>query len=137
MNTDESLTPANSTPTPTTSTPNSIVVDRWGRYLYVTSSGGNSIDAFEIDAISGALTPVSGSPYTVFAPGCPDSSPSGIAESFGRFLYSSDEGGSAISGYAIDGKTGTLTELSKSPFPVSGGCSRAKAFPALGHGAHG
>ena len=129
VNTDGSLTPANSTPAPTTSTPNSIVVDRWGRYLYVTSSGGNSIDAFEIDAISGALTPVSGSPYTVFAPGCPDSSPSGIAESFGRFLYSSDEGGSAISGYAIDGKTGTLTELSKSPFPVSGGCSKGKGFP--------
>jgi 6-phosphogluconolactonase (cycloisomerase 2 family) len=123
VNADGSLTPLNSTPTPTKSTPNSMAVDRWGKYLYVSSSGGDSIDAFEVDVTSGALTPVPGSPYTVATPGCVSSSPSGVADLFGRYHYTSDEGSSEITGYAIAGRTGTLTELARSPLPVLGGCT--------------
>ena len=129
VNADGSLRLVNSTPTPTKSTPDSIVVDPWGKYLYVISSGGNSIDALNIDTISGALTPVPGSPYTVSTPGCIDPSPSGITDFYGRFLYTSDEGASDISGYAIAGRTGTLTELARSPFPDYGGCPSGKASP--------
>jgi 6-phosphogluconolactonase (cycloisomerase 2 family) len=105
-----------------------MVVDTWGKYLYVISSSGNSIDAFQIDAILGALTPIAGSPYTLATLGCVNPFPTGITDLFGRFLYTSDEA-SEISGYAIVGKTGTLTELARSPFPVSGGCPNGTASP--------
>jgi 6-phosphogluconolactonase (cycloisomerase 2 family) len=129
VNADGSVTLLNSTPTPTKSTPDAMVVDRGGKFLYVISSGGDSIDAFEIGTISGALTPVPGSPYTVATPGCIGPFPSGVTDLFGRFLYTSDEGASEISGYAIAGETGTLTELARSPFPVSGGCPNGTASP--------
>jgi 6-phosphogluconolactonase (cycloisomerase 2 family) len=129
VNADGSLTPVNSTPVPTKSTPDSIAVDRRGKYLYVVSSRGNSIDVFNFDTTSGALTPVPGSPYTVSTPGCVDASPSGISDLYGRFIYTSNEGASDISGYGIAGKTGTLTELVGSPFPDSGGCPNGEASP--------
>ena len=42
-----------------------IVVDSSGKYLYASSSnsGTGSVAAFSIDGISGALTPVAGSPF--------------------------------------------------------------------------
>ena len=129
VNADGSVTLVNSTPIATTSTPDSMVVDRSGKYIYVISLSGNSIDAFEIDTISGALTPVAGSPYSVATPGCINASPSGVTDLFGRFLYTADEGASDVSGYSIATKTGTLTELAQSPFPVSGGCPNGTASP--------
>jgi 6-phosphogluconolactonase (cycloisomerase 2 family) len=44
----------------------------------------------------------------VFTPGC-NASPMDIDDSYGRYLYVADFGADAISGYAIQGKTGTLT----------------------------
>jgi 6-phosphogluconolactonase (cycloisomerase 2 family) len=52
-----------------------------------------------------------------------------MADFYGHFLYTSDEGASDISGYAIAGKTGTLTELARSPFPDYGGCLSGNASP--------
>jgi hypothetical protein len=121
VNGDGSLTLLNTSPIPTMGTIDSLVVDHYGQYLYAVSSTTNSIDAFSIDVNSGALTPVPGSPYTVSTPGC-DAQPMDIDESYGRFLYVADFGASEISGYAISGKTGTLTELSGSPFPYNEGC---------------
>ncbi len=127
VNSDGSLALVNSIPTATKSTPDSIVMDPRGKYLYVTSFGGSSIDAFVIDTISGALTPLPGSPYTISTPGCINPQTSGITDVYGRFLYISDGGASEISGYAIGGKTGTLTELAGSPFPDDGGCPSGTA----------
>ena len=120
VNDDGTLTLLNSTPVPTQSSPDSVVVDHWGRYLYATSQ--TSIDAFAIDTISGALTPVPGSPYKIsdFVSGCV-ASPADLTESYGRYLYVSDRGSFNL-GYTITGATGSLKELSGSPFPDAGDC---------------
>ena len=118
VNNDGSLSAVNTNPVPTTNTITSLVVDRSGRYLYALSAAA-TIEAFAIDPLSGALTPVPGSPYTVSVPGA-FNSVADITESYGRFIYTSDPSGifkPAVSGFAISGSTGTLTELSGSPFP--------------------
>ena len=125
VNPDGSLALVNSNPIVTKSTPGSIVMDPRGKYLY--SSGGSSIDAFAIDTISGTLTPLPGSPYTISTTGCTNPQTSGMTDLYGRFLYISDGGASEISGYAIGRSTGTLTELTGSPFPDDGGCPSGTA----------
>jgi 6-phosphogluconolactonase (cycloisomerase 2 family) len=118
VNDDGSLSAVNTNPVPTTNTITSLVVDRSGRYLYAISTPA-SIEAFAIDSLSGALTPLPGSPYTVSVPGG-FTSAGDIADLYGRFLYTSDSNlvaGPALSGFAISGSTGTLTELPGSPFP--------------------
>lgn len=127
VNANGSLTLLTSTPVPTQSSPDSVVVDHWGKYLYATSE--TSIDAFVIDAVSGALTPIPGSPYKIsdFVSGCV-ASPADMTESYGRFLYLSDRGSFNL-GYAITGTTGSLTELSGSPFPDAGDCGGLTTDP--------
>jgi 6-phosphogluconolactonase len=127
VNANGSLTLLTSTPVPTQSAPDSVVVDHWGKYLYATSQ--TSIEAFAIDSVSGALTPIPGSPYKIsgFVSGCV-ASPSDVTESYGRFLYLSDRGIFNL-GYAITGKTGSLTELSGSPFPDAGDCGGLTTEP--------
>jgi len=120
VNGDGSLTLINSNPVPTNGFVDWAVVDRSGKYLYALSSYENLLYAFVIDTVSGALTPVPGSPYSITT-GC-HTTPSGITEWYGRYLYLSDLG-SQVSGYAIEGKAGTLTELSGSPFSDHGACS--------------
>ncbi len=96
--------------------PNALVIDPSGRYLYVAEAD-SSINAFDIDLISGALTPLPGSPFQTINNRCTTTITS-MADLFGRFLYASD-GFSflAISGFSIGRTTGTLTEVPGSPFP--------------------
>jgi len=115
VNADGSLTQVNDTPIPIASGVTSLAPDRWGRYLYVATA--SSIEAYAIDQSSGALTPIPGSPYPI-----PIGSPDGpLVDLYGRFLYTSlavpQFTPEAIRGFAIAGKTGTLTELPGSPFP--------------------
>jgi 6-phosphogluconolactonase (cycloisomerase 2 family) len=122
VNPDGSLTEVNSSPVLTNSTPGEITVDPSGKHVYVSSQGGNSIDAFNFDISSGTLTPTPGSPYIVSTPGCVGLGLSGITNSFGKFLYTSEDGASMISAFAIAGTTGTLKEIRGSPFADDGGC---------------
>ncbi|MGA8617492.1 MAG: beta-propeller fold lactonase family protein [Candidatus Sulfotelmatobacter sp.] len=50
---------------PAGSQPQLLIMDPTGGYLYVENSGSNNISVFSIDATSGALTPVSGSPFSI------------------------------------------------------------------------
>ena len=119
VNGDGSLTLMNASPVPTNGFVDWAVVDRSGKYLYALSSYQNLLYAFAIDTASGALTPVPGSPYAITT-GC-NTNPAGITEWYGRYLYLSDLG-SQVSGYAIEPKTGTLAELTGSPFSDHGAC---------------
>ena len=127
VNADGSFTLQNSTPVPTQSSPDSVVVEYWGRYVYVMSQ--TAIDAFYIDTLTGALTPVPGSPYKVsdFVSGCLPSH-GAMTESYGRFLYLSDRGSFNL-GYGIAGATGSLRDLSGSPFPDSSDCGGITTEP--------
>jgi len=44
--------------------PYELALDGTGRFLYVPNNGCGNISAFSVDAVSGALTPLAGSPFT-------------------------------------------------------------------------
>ncbi len=89
--------------------------------------------AFAIDQNTGALTPVSGSPFaaTDLFPNkecdCPDFQRMGMAiDGQGRFMYLPNTvTNNSIAGFAIDGTTGALTSLPGSPFASGSGYAGA------------
>jgi 6-phosphogluconolactonase (cycloisomerase 2 family) len=85
--------------------PSNVVVSPNGSFLYVSNQGSNNVSAYTIGG-TGALTPVTGSP---FASG---TAPSSVAVSpNGSFLYVSNQGSNNVSAYTITGGTGVLTPL--------------------------
>lgn len=111
-----SLSPVAGSPFATGVAPQAVTVDPKGRFAYVTNmaaGSGGSVSAFTIDAATGALAAVAGSP---FASGV---NPYSVAaEPSGKYLYVANGGGS-VSAYAIHNATGALTSVAGSPF-VSG-----------------
>jgi 6-phosphogluconolactonase len=82
-----------------------------GRFLYVANGGSNNISAFLINASSGALTAISGSPFLA------GNMPNSVAvEPSGRFAYVANQGDGSVSAFAIDHSSGALTVVSGSPF---------------------
>ena len=80
-------------------------------YVYVANSGSGDISAYLLDATSGALTPVAGSPFPA------GSKPVAVAVG-GGFAYVLNQGSNNISAYVIDFSTGTLAAVPGSPFAV-------------------
>ncbi len=95
-------------------------MDPSDHFVYVANDNSNNVSAYAIDSDTGALTPVTGSP---FAAG--QGSASVAIDPPGKFVYvgnEDDSPGGDISGYKIDAATGALTPLNGSPFlPESGG----------------
>jgi 6-phosphogluconolactonase (cycloisomerase 2 family) len=99
----------------------SIAVDPTGNFAYVTNAPdlvqrGNTVSAYTIDATTGALTPIVGSP---FAAGLDPVSVS--VDPTGRFVFVVDAGSNtasdgAVSAYSINTTTGALTPVPGSPF---------------------
>ena len=97
----------------TTSTqPNQIVVDSSGKFVYVDLLTTNQVAGFSIDASTGALTPVPGSPFSA------GKGPLGLATA-NNLLYVSNTMDGTISGYTIDPTSGVLTPISGSPFAIN------------------
>lgn len=120
------LTEVQGSPFATGIQPAGVAVDRSNRFLYVANnyfgSAGN-LSAYAIDATTGALTPLQGSPFKLAI-----ELPHGLAtEPSGRFLYVSNYSGSTEV-YAIDATTGALTAIAGSPFP---GTSGGYTFPRI------
>jgi DNA-binding beta-propeller fold protein YncE len=98
-------------------------LDPGGKYLYVASAN-DFIDAFDIDTISGGLTPLPGSPFKLRAPSnCSGLNPYDIIDPAGKYLYTADIFADSISGFAIGSTAGVPTELAGSPWPDEGGCN--------------
>jgi 6-phosphogluconolactonase len=71
------------------------------------------VSGFDINATTGALTNIAGSPW---ASGLGPDERVAVTPS-GQFLYVTDADNDAISGYSIDATTGALTPLAGNPFP--------------------
>jgi 6-phosphogluconolactonase (cycloisomerase 2 family) len=87
--------------------PETVAVDPAGKFLYVGNhslGSGSQIAALSIDAVSGALTAIAGSPF-----------PSGDSPAFiaidpsGDFAYASNLESNTITVYAVNKTTGALT----------------------------
>jgi 6-phosphogluconolactonase (cycloisomerase 2 family) len=121
--TNGSLTPISGSPFSTGFFPRTIAIDPAGKFLYATISSSfmgtsTAVYAYTIDATSGALTAVPGSP---FAAG--ENPVSAAVDVSGRFLFVANNAnttnGNSVSVFSIDPDTGVLTGVSGSPFAAS------------------
>ena len=78
----------------------SVVVDPTGRFVYVCEFD-NHVSGFTINRFTGALTAMSGSPYTVGT-----NAASLAVDPTGKFLFVVDAGGNQVFRYAINPGTG-------------------------------
>ncbi len=91
---------------------NGITIHPGGKFVYVTVSGGSggNILLYTVDADTGVLTYVSSISVSYNGSTSPSVDPSG------KFLYITNWNSAKVSAYSINAATGTLTEISGSPF---------------------
>ncbi|MFZ1766233.1 MAG: beta-propeller fold lactonase family protein, partial [Candidatus Nitrotoga sp.] len=89
-----------------------IVGQTWAlSFAYVANQNSDNVSAYTIDAGTGVLTPVTGSPFPAGdAPRSVTVSPNGA------FAYVANLISSNVSAYTINAVTGTLTPVAGSPF---------------------
>ncbi len=111
--------------------PESVTVDPSGRFAYVTNSN-NTISAYTIDTVSGALTeidqngPLAGT--TVSAGVTPRSI---SIDPSGKFAYVANQGDSSVSAYTINVNTGALTSVGTA-IAAGGEFTRSVSIDPLG-----
>ena len=111
------LSPAPGSPFPTGGEPaDALAIDPSGKFLYSTADADSAVTAFSINAKTGALTRIVGSPFAT----APNPS-SAVIDPAGRFLYVATSANKTFAGtitaYAIDASTtGALTPIAGSPF---------------------
>jgi len=121
------LTPINGSPfalpfTNSTIDMDAIAMHPSGKFLYTVEAGANVVAGFQIDAGSGALTAIPGSPFPA------GSTPQvAVADPSGNFLYVSNSLG--VLAFAIDATTGALTQTSASPFLLGSGAEGLAVHP--------
>ena len=105
--------------------PSQTLLDNSGKYLYVLNYGNtnsttaptySSISAFTVNAVTGQLQVIAGSPYTVGSgPVCM------VEDSSNQYIYISNHNDGTVTGKVIDPTTGNLSGLSRgSTFTASG-----------------
>ncbi len=101
------------------SSPSAAVIDPTGNFLLVTNNFTDNVSVFSIDANSGALTPVAGSPFPA------NTGPAEILITpSGNFVYVTNPGIGLITAFTFSSSDGSLTQLPNSPFsslPGGGG----------------
>jgi len=100
-----------------------LAIDPAGKYLYV--AGGSKLYGFSIDSGSGALTAITGSPFTLSASAL-------TVDPSGQYLAVYN--GSGVQGYAINSSTGALTAAG---VVVSGCGGGHMTFEPAGHFLYG
>lgn len=81
------------------------------QFAYVTNFGSKNVSAYTIDATSGALTPIAGSPFGA------GTDPWGIVvDPTGKFAYVANLGSNNVSAYTVDATNGALKKVKDSPF---------------------
>ena len=121
LQSDGSLKLAPGSPYATKNGPQAFAMDPNGNYLYVADGNGNGgsgyIDAFAIDTVSAALTPLPGSPFAVpNSATCSDSYPVDLLNLAGNSLYAADGVNGLVDGFSITPTVGTLTGIPGSPW---------------------
>ena len=106
-----SSVPASPFTVPANGQPVNLILESNGSFLYAPLISGG-IAAFTVNASTGALSDVPGSPFPT------SNQPFALAtDSLGKFLYSiGGSSNNAIEGFSIDANTGALTAIAGSPF---------------------
>ncbi len=101
--------------------PQKLTVDPTGRFLYVTNHLIGNIAGFTIDATTGALTQISGSPFSdaTEAEEYETTQPFEVVVApSGNFVFVTNHGLSSLSVFSADAGTGALTPIDGSPFYI-------------------
>jgi len=85
-------------------------------FAYVANNASDNVSAYTIDATTGVLSEVAGSP---FAAGTDPSSVS--VDPSGKFAYVANAQSASVSAYSINTTTGVLSEVPGSPFDAGAG----------------
>ena len=93
-------------------------------YAYVANSESDSVSAYSIDAATGRLIQVVGSPFAT------GDYPFGVAVASKRFVYVTNQQSDNVSGYSINAATGALTALPDSPVAAGSGPSFVTVHPS-------
>src|SRR5258706_7872210 len=114
------FTNTSATPSPAGINSAFVAAHRTGKFAYIANNSSNNVSGYTIDATTGALTAIPGSPGSPFAAG---THPFSVAvDPTGKFAYVANDGSNNVSGYTIDAATGALTTIPGSPLPP-------RAFP--------
>jgi 6-phosphogluconolactonase (cycloisomerase 2 family) len=100
--------------------PQGIRVSPDGKFVIVANQGTSNVSVFSLDATTGALTEVSGSPFASGQqPGPVAIDPPTLAGPApgGKFVFVGNTGGNSLSAYTID-SAGSLTPVSGTPIPL-------------------
>ena len=114
----------------TGSAPVGVAVYPSGGYVYVAGAANGTVSAYAYDATTGALTPLTGSTYTVAA-GSSTQLAAVAVDPTGRFLYVTFAADDTISEFSIDPTTGELTAIG-TPVATGNGPADVKIEPS-GH----
>ncbi len=93
------------------------------QFAYVANYGSNNVSAYTINASTGALTQVTGSPF-----GAGTQAYDVAIDPNGKFVYVTNYGSNNVSAYTVNATSGALTQVAGSPFsrhPVTRHCSRS------------
>ena len=110
-----------------------IAVEPSGRFAYVVHASpdylSDQISGYSIDATTGALRRLAGSPFVTGTPSY-DSFASISFDPSGKFAYVANGTMDKIAAYSVDTETGALTEVAGSPFPAGYGPVSIAVDPA-------
>jgi 6-phosphogluconolactonase (cycloisomerase 2 family) len=80
---------------------------------YVANAGDDTVSAFAVTPVTGFLTPIVGSPFSV----APGTGPIALsADPLGQFMFVGNSGTNDVSAFTLNGTTGSLTGITGSPF---------------------
>ncbi|MGA8110582.1 MAG: beta-propeller fold lactonase family protein, partial [Acidobacteriaceae bacterium] len=126
----EPLTPVPGQPFAAGGTPVSLVVEPTDHYLYVLNQGDNTISGYSINATSGVLTLLMGSPFAI-AGGSSGAAQLTVDPS-GQYVYvvSQSYNGSVggVTQFSINATTGALTQVTATPVTPGANASSPSAI---------
>jgi 6-phosphogluconolactonase len=105
--------------------PKGVTIDPTGSFLYVANSGDGTVSAFTINATTGELTGVAGSPFAAAGTASPNTPTAVQVDPSGQFAYVANGDAGTISVFTINLATGALTAVGA---PVS------SILPGVPHG---
>ena len=94
--------------------PNSLLVTPSGGLLYALS-GGTTVFGYSVDANTGALNPINGSPFTLSS-----ATDYFAIDPSSHFAYVAYENANTVAGFDINASTGVLTAFTTPPVSAAG-----------------
>jgi 6-phosphogluconolactonase (cycloisomerase 2 family) len=125
INTDGTLSPLNTSATATTIAtgqgPISMITDPTGKYLFSLANQGSDVTAYTLNQVTGELTAITGNGGTISTGANPVAFVlrSDDTRDGNFWLFVSNNGGSSISTYSMQGLTGKLTALPQLTSPLA------------------